>query len=155
MDKKTLIRPKEGRMLFGVCAGLANYFDIDPIWVRLVFVVLTVWGGAGVLIYIVCILIIPEDKSATKKDDSGKDKKDDSKIHERVEAVASEVKSNFGKNDFRMRGEQIFGLIVLFLGLAFLVQNFFSWFNFAKFWPLALIILGIIILAGGTRGRQK
>ena len=148
--EKRLTRPKEGRVFLGVCVGIANYFNIDPIIVRLVFVVLTLWGGSGVLIYIICIFLMPEDKSDKKT--SAKTKED---IKERVEAVASEVKTAVKKDNFKMRGEQIFGLIVLLLGVAFLSQKFFSWLNFWRFWPLLLIALGLIIFVGGTRKGDK
>jgi phage shock protein PspC (stress-responsive transcriptional regulator) len=46
-------------MLGGVCAGLGELLDIDPTIVRLVFVLLTIWGGAGVIVYLVLWLIAP------------------------------------------------------------------------------------------------
>jgi len=63
-DKK-LFRDPENKILGGVCSGLAAYFNIDdPIWVRLAFVVFTVTGGAGVLIYIIMWIIMPKAKTS-------------------------------------------------------------------------------------------
>ena len=58
-----LSRPIEGRMLAGVAAGVARYFDVDVTVIRIVFAVLTVIGGAGVPIYLAGWLLIPEEGS--------------------------------------------------------------------------------------------
>ncbi|MDY4965878.1 MAG: PspC domain-containing protein [Dysosmobacter sp.] len=58
MDRK-LYRAEEGKMIAGVCAGLAEYFAIDPTLVRLAWVLFCALGGSGVLAYIICALIIP------------------------------------------------------------------------------------------------
>ena len=58
MDRK-LYRAEEGKMIAGVCAGLAEYFAIDPTLVRLAWVLFCALGGSGLLAYIICALIIP------------------------------------------------------------------------------------------------
>ena len=58
MDRK-LYRAEEGKMIAGVCAGLAEYFAIDPTLVRLAWVLFCALGGSGVLAYMICALIIP------------------------------------------------------------------------------------------------
>ena len=47
-------------MLCGVCGGIAEYFGIDPTLVRLVWVIITLMGGAGILAYIIAAIIIPD-----------------------------------------------------------------------------------------------
>jgi phage shock protein PspC (stress-responsive transcriptional regulator) len=56
-----LYRPHEGRMVFGVCAGIAQYLNVDVNVVRIVFAVLTVVGGAGIPVYIAGWLLVPEE----------------------------------------------------------------------------------------------
>jgi phage shock protein C len=58
---KRLERPASGRRIAGVCAGLGRYFDISPTFYRLGFVVLTLLGGAGILVYLAAVLVIPEE----------------------------------------------------------------------------------------------
>ena len=58
---KQLIRPREGRMVAGVCAGLGDYFGLDANLVRLIFAAVSIFGGAGVLIYLVAWLVVPEE----------------------------------------------------------------------------------------------
>jgi phage shock protein PspC (stress-responsive transcriptional regulator) len=60
IGKKRLYRARDGRIVAGVCAGLADYFGVDPTLVRLVFAVVTIFGGAGVLAYLLAWIVIPE-----------------------------------------------------------------------------------------------
>jgi phage shock protein PspC (stress-responsive transcriptional regulator) len=60
MDKnKKLIKSQENKIIFGVCGGLGEYFEVDPILFRLAFIILTFAGGGGILIYLVFALFMP------------------------------------------------------------------------------------------------
>jgi len=58
---KRLYRKPEGRIVAGVCTGLADYLGVDVTIIRLVFAALTVFGGAGVLLYLIAWLVVPEE----------------------------------------------------------------------------------------------
>jgi len=59
---KKLVRPKKGRRFAGVAVGLANYFNVDVVVVRLIWVFLFVPGGfPGLFPYVICWLVIPEE----------------------------------------------------------------------------------------------
>ena len=58
---KRLLRPREGRMVAGVCAGLASYFGVDVNLVRLGFGIFTVFWGLGALIYVLAWVVLPEE----------------------------------------------------------------------------------------------
>lgn len=58
---KKLYRSTNNKMLAGVCGGIAEYFNIDPTIVRLVWAGLTVFQGIGLLLYILAAIIIPDD----------------------------------------------------------------------------------------------
>lgn len=61
-EHKQLVRPRKGRMIAGVCAGIGNYFGIDPNIVRVLFAALTIFSaGAGALVYLVAWAVIPEE----------------------------------------------------------------------------------------------
>lgn len=61
MNGKRLYRSENNRMLCGVCAGIAEYFGIDPTLVRLAWVLFCALGGSGVLAYILSAIIIPPE----------------------------------------------------------------------------------------------
>lgn len=62
---KKLVRTREGRMVAGVCAGLADYFGIDANIIRLILAALVLFGGLGALIYVVAWAVVPEEGEET------------------------------------------------------------------------------------------
>ncbi|HEX4006491.1 MAG TPA: PspC domain-containing protein [Acidobacteriaceae bacterium] len=57
-----LLRPRAGRMIAGVCQGLSNAYAWDVVWVRVITVLLTVFGGgAGLLAYVIFWIVMPEE----------------------------------------------------------------------------------------------
>ena len=65
MEKKRLVRSVTDKKLAGVCGGIAKYFDIDPVIVRVVYAILTIFSAAfaGIILYIACAFIMPEEKA--------------------------------------------------------------------------------------------
>lgn len=64
MEPKRLYRSRSERMLAGVCGGLAEYFQVDPTLVRLVFVFFALFGGPGFLAYLIMWVVVPEEPAA-------------------------------------------------------------------------------------------
>ena len=60
-EGKRLLRLRDGRMVAGVCAGLAAYFEVDVNLVRLAFGVFTVFYGLGIVAYLIAWAILPEE----------------------------------------------------------------------------------------------
>lgn len=56
---KRLYRSRNDRMIAGVCGGIANYFDVDPTWIRLLFVLFFFLGGSALLVYIIMWIVVP------------------------------------------------------------------------------------------------
>jgi phage shock protein C len=63
VSRPPLRRAYHGRMLAGVCAGIADYLGVDTTIVRVAFAVFTFLGGAGIPAYLACLLLIPEEGS--------------------------------------------------------------------------------------------
>ena len=63
MEKKKLYKSESDKKICGVCSGIAKYFSIDPTLVRLGLVAFCILGGSGILAYIVCALVMPEEPS--------------------------------------------------------------------------------------------
>jgi phage shock protein PspC (stress-responsive transcriptional regulator) len=62
-ETKRLTRTNDGRMIAGVCAGLARYFDVDPTLIRVIFVLLGLFAAGGVLLYLILWIIMPLDEA--------------------------------------------------------------------------------------------
>lgn len=61
MDKK-LMRPREGKKIAGVCQAFANFFGLDVSIIRVVWLLAVLLAGTGFLAYLICWLVIPEEK---------------------------------------------------------------------------------------------
>jgi len=59
--RKSLSRSRTNRKIAGVCAGFAEYFDLDPTLIRIMWVMLVVFGGCGLLAYLIAWIIMPEE----------------------------------------------------------------------------------------------
>ena len=57
---RKLYRSKSNRQLAGVCGGLAEYFNLDPTLIRVLFIILAVLGGSGVILYVAMWIIVPK-----------------------------------------------------------------------------------------------
>ena len=60
MEQKKLTKSSTNRMICGVCGGVAEYLGMDPTVIRLLWVLLTFFGGSGIIAYIIAAIIIPE-----------------------------------------------------------------------------------------------
>lgn len=63
MSEKQLLRSTSDKMFLGVAGGIAHYLDIDPVIVRLVFVLLTLFHGWGLILYFILAIIMPQEES--------------------------------------------------------------------------------------------
>jgi phage shock protein C len=67
IKEKKLFRSQENKMIAGICGGIGEYFEIDPNLIRILWMLFSFAGGAGVLAYIVAYIIIPERPSPRKQ----------------------------------------------------------------------------------------
>ena len=59
--EKRLYKSNENKMLDGVCGGIAEFFDVDPTFIRLAWVLFCALGGSGIIAYIIAAIIIPRN----------------------------------------------------------------------------------------------
>ena len=59
--KKRLYKSSTDKKVCGVCGGIANYFDVDPTGIRLIWVIFTLVGGSGLIAYIIAAIIMPDE----------------------------------------------------------------------------------------------
>lgn len=148
-----LYRSTSDKMLGGVAGGLAEYFDIDPTIVRVLFIVVTLFGGGGILAYIILWIVVPEKPyqiPPTYK--KGSDEEPETNNH--LNSFSNEKDSpegNFQMNSAALQAEKPtksiwLAVILIALGSLLLADNFFPRFDFADYWPAILIAIGISIL---------
>lgn len=66
--KKRFYKIEQGKMLSGVCGGLAEYFEVDPSIIRIVFALICLWKGVGIFVYIVAAIILPTKSEVEYRD---------------------------------------------------------------------------------------
>ena len=123
-----LRRSRDDRVIGGLCGGLGRYFGIDPVILRLVFVVLLLAGGSGLLLYVIGWIAIPEERPG-----------DELGAPERA-------------GEHRGGGAEVIGIGLVVLGAFFLLREVFpDVFDSDYVWPALLIVIGLVILARGVR----
>lgn len=136
-----LYRSETNKMIGGVCGGLGEVFDIDPTVIRILFLIAFFFGGSGVLLYLILWLIVPT-KSKIKMNASDSLKENVNELKDK----ANEIGRSFRYKN-KNNSKQIFGIIVIFIGVMFLLGNFgFGFFNLHRLWPIFLILLGIFVI---------
>lgn len=64
MEKKRLYRIREDRIICGVCSGVAEYFDIDPSLVRIIWAAAVFFGSVGFWLYVIAAIVLPDKNTA-------------------------------------------------------------------------------------------
>lgn len=94
---KRLYRSSDDAKIGGVCSGLGYYFGVDPLIFRILFVIFTIMGGSGILIYVVLWFAVPEAKSSSDKLNMKGDKVTLSALKDMINDKVDEVKSRVNK----------------------------------------------------------
>jgi phage shock protein C len=146
-----LHRIRSEAMLGGVCAGLAHYFNIDVTIVRLIFILLVVLPGIGVLLYFILWFLLPSEEDAASDWGYTADE-----IGMRGRRFGREVSDVFVKR--RENTIRLAGIALILLGLVALVRIFipgvFFWIDRIS-GPLVLILIGGTLLFLALRGGKK
>ncbi len=130
---KKLYRSRSDRYIGGVSGGLADYFNMDSNIIRVLFVVLTFFGGISLILYLVAFIIIPENPS-----------------QDRGEKMVQEKDRNL-----------LLAIVLIVIGGIILVKEFgiFGYFHFWRIpwisiWALFLIVIGILLILSADRSQN-
>jgi phage shock protein C len=146
--REGISRSRQNRIFGGVAGGLGEYLTIDPIVVRVFFVVSVLLSGIGILLYLIMWIVIPEEKFSinnTYGSSSKNDKNEDVKSSTNSETSGENINFTF-PHEKKNNGKLIFGIILIIIGMFFLGVEIFSFLNFADLLPVILIGLGITLL---------
>lgn len=140
-ETKKLYRSETDRWIFGVCGGLAEYFDIDPIIVRIMFVILALADGIGILVYIIMAIIVPTRKPLPA---SGP-------LQSSMTDIAPEIAATTGGSPSgKLGARNLAGIVIVILGIIMLLNTampfVFHWINWRMIAPLAVILFGAFLL---------
>ncbi|MEW6194639.1 MAG: PspC domain-containing protein [Bacteroidota bacterium] len=142
MNKK-LYRSRRARVFGGVAGGLGDYFNLDPILVRIIFVIITFATGVGILLYIILWIVIPEEpfelaykiNLENTQTTTGESTETNSKSFEQFQVEPQKSK-----------GSIIAGVILIGIGLVFFADRFIPSFRFGDIFPIVLVLIGIALI---------
>ena len=137
-EQKRLIRSTSDRVIGGVAGGLARYFDVDPTFVRLAFVVLGLFNGMGVLIYFITWLVVPDETSRELTGEAA--------VRANLTDMREQLQRLTNRAGAGPRGGELFGIILVAVGVAFLLDQFVPQLSSGLIWPLVMMGLGAYLL---------
>ena len=144
-NNKRLERSRTNRVIAGVCAGLADYFKIDIALMRVLFVVATICGSFGFWMYVILWIVVPEENILGPGSSNQQSYGD-----------TIDITPNDEKDDKKsVNGAMIASLILIFIGLVALIDNFTPIAWVWKLWPVPLIIIGVVLLINSTKNNSN
>jgi len=124
-----IYRSQEDKIIGGVCGGIGEYFNIDPIIVRVIFVLSVLFGGSGLILYLILWLVFPKGSKDI------------------VYKTEENLKGDMEINKEEKRRSRFFGWFLFFLGIFLLTGTLFPYsLHLIRYWPFLLILLGIFLL---------
>jgi phage shock protein C len=148
-----LYRSRDDRMLFGVAGGMGRYFGVDPVLVRLVWVLLFLAAGTGILLYIIAAIIIPEEPAGAAASAPGGAAADAGGPPRAGGTPGGPWPWNApgGRSRSDGGGAIFLGLILVVVGAWFLLQRLVPGLDGRLVWPGLLILLGLLLVVGAMR----
>ena len=133
-------RARTNRVVAGVCAGLADYFSINVALMRVLFVVATICGSFGFWLYIILWIVAPEENVLGQG------------------YAAQDASVDITPNEIRQKtnnGALIASLVLIFIGIIALLDNFVSVTWIWKLWPVTLIMVGVVIIVKSQQNKNN
>jgi phage shock protein C len=141
MNRRSLYRCRHDRRIAGVAAGVAEFFDLDPTLVRLVWFLSIFFGGFGLLLYIVMAIIVPNEPLSEEE------------LRAESSVDAGSPHRHAGRSGNGGLGLTFVGLaLIVFGGLALANTFFVEWGYSGSFvWPGFILAIGVLLVAAAVR----
>ncbi|HPE69952.1 MAG TPA: PspC domain-containing protein [Thermotogota bacterium] len=141
--QKRLYRSRTNRILGGVCGGLGDYFEIDPVIIRLVWAATFFVGGVGLVFYIIAWIIIPEAKLGSPTASAGNETAEETVVEDGSVRMARTPEQTRQR---RIRGQMLLAGALVIIGGLLLLDQFFSIFDWKYIIGFGLLAAGIFFI---------
>ena len=158
MEYQKLFRSRTNKAIAGVAGGLGEFFLIDPVIIRIIFVILAVMGGGGVLIYVLLWIFVPYkfEETFTSANTSANNYSQQKKKESEIKDTEINTENPYDNSKHHNSKGPIFGGVILItLGILFLASEIIPEVNFDKLWPVILIVIGLLLLGSSFRKNNK
>ncbi len=143
---KKLYRTVDDKVIAGVAGGLAEYFDVDVVIFRLLFVLLVLFGGGGLLAYIVMWIVIPPKPVTYHYTGTPGAGPENQTAGPSPSPGGQETHNPTVKKNGASNASLIAGIILIVMGALFLINRLMPWVDLGNFWPVLLIFGGFLII---------
>jgi len=154
MNKK-LYRSYKNKQIGGVCGGLAEYFNLDVVIMRIIMICLIFVNGAGFLLYILLWIMLPvnDDKQISRPVVNSETDAENPEISAGSETIqpAEQPKQSANMQQRSFLG----GIILIGLGGVFLLDEWYKFMDSSYFWPAILIILGAGLIINSKKSVKE
>lgn len=160
MEKnKRLYRSAKSKVFGGVAGGIAEYFDIDPIIIRLLFVIIAFAGGGGAIVYLILWVALPLEPLTPYSFNMGSGEPSGTPNPGEQPGTQNPAGDSPNAFNFPVKSENrnglIGGIVLISLGLIFFANRFIPNIHFRDIWPLLLIIIGGVLIVTSYAERKK
>lgn len=145
-----LYRSRTKKVIGGVAGGLGEYLNIDPVLVRVLFVIITLINGLGLLLYIILWIVVQEEPYQNSSYNMGSGS-DETKSNAEPQ---SQSHPNQPEKKKENKGAIVVGVVLIALGFIFLADNWFPTFHFHDIFPLAILGVGIWLVVDSLNKRE-
>jgi len=146
--KEGLYRSRRNRIFGGVASGLGEYLKIDPIIVRILFVVSMFLSGIGILLYIILWIVVPEENLFTANNFQS-----EQNFHQTENIKTDDIFTTDYQPKSSNNGSLVIGIILIIAGLFFLGIEVFSFLNFTDLFPIMAIGVGGALIYNSLKSR--
>ncbi|MBL6963433.1 MAG: PspC domain-containing protein [Bacteroidetes bacterium] len=147
MTQRRLFRDSSNEVIGGVASGLAKYFDVDVTIVRILFVLAGIFGGWGVIVYIIFWIAVPRKTLIDQDTSFNQDQAEKSPPKDYSENKYRQT--DVPEQEQKSRGGLIGGTILIIIGTFFIMERYIPRIDFDDFWPFLLVLIGLTILFSG------
>ena len=157
MEKK-LYRSRSKKVIAGIGGGLGDYMGVDPVIIRILLILFTIFHGIGILVYIILWIVIQEEpyqnlntetNAASNANYSGEEKNTEFELKTPPPPIATVTPNSSNK------GRIIFGAVLIGIGFIFLFDRFIPSFDFEVIFMSGLILLGLFLIFNSTNKAEK
>ncbi|MDZ7742006.1 MAG: PspC domain-containing protein [Bacteroidota bacterium] len=151
-ERRGLYRSRTDSVIGGIAGGIANYLNTDPTIIRILFVLLAIFGGGGVLIYLILWIAVPIEPAYSYHNMDQNTEEGGKKNTGPGSSGQAYVSNNFQK---KQDGSLIAGLALIAVGVIFLVDRFVPHIDFEDLWPIILLVAGIALIRISVTSRKE
>jgi phage shock protein PspC (stress-responsive transcriptional regulator) len=128
---KRLYRSSTNKVIGGVCGGLGEYFEIDPVLIRIIAVLTALANGVGLLAYIIGWIIIPKRQ-----------------VDDLMQPQQAQTQAPSPANvpEYSSWRKFLPGIILISIGVILMVRENWYWFAWDEFWPIILVVIGLFLI---------